>query len=83
MPPSGTSQGNSKGNPSGLPKEAPPIPLALVEYLERTFPDRAAGEDDTVRSIRFRSGQVAVVRHLRAVYERQTRNVLSPERMNQ
>jgi hypothetical protein len=55
-------------------QQAPPIPLNLVEYLERIFPDKAPSLVDPLDTIRFKSGQVAVVRHLRAQYEDQVKN---------
>jgi hypothetical protein len=76
MPPYGTSGGKSNGK-----VDPPPISAALLEYLERTFPDRLGDENESVRSLRFRSGIAHVVRHLRAVHERQNRNVLTPESM--
>ncbi len=53
---------------------APPIPLNVVEYLEGQFPDRSPGPSDSLDAIRVKTGQVLVVRHLRAVYEDQIQN---------
>jgi len=55
-------------------ENAPPIPLNVVEYLERIFPDRAAGKNKSRDDERFEAGCVYAVRHLRAVFEYQTKN---------
>lgn len=80
MPPIGTA-GGAPGAPQGAPLECPPLSPALIAYLERTFPDRAPSETDSVRDIRIHSGKVAVVRHLRSIYERQQRNILNADGM--
>ena len=52
----------------------PPIPLNVVEYLERIFPDKAPGPHETIDLVRYKSGQASVHRHLRGVYEDQVKN---------
>jgi hypothetical protein len=58
-------------------QQAPPIPLNVVEYLERMFPDKAPSltdfEDAGVKAI-FKAGAVHAVRHLRVQYEEQVKN---------
>lgn len=77
MPPVGTSGGSGQD-----PRDTvPPIPRLLLEYLERTYPDRMPDERMTLDEIRVRTGQVTVVRHLRKQYERQQENVLTPTAM--
>jgi hypothetical protein len=65
-----------------LEQAVPPIPLNVVEYLERIFPDKAPALTDSLDSIRFKSGTVHVVRHLRAKYEDQVKN-FSVERLKE
>lgn len=55
----------------------PTIPLAVVEYLERIYPDKAPALSDSVDTIRFQAGQVQVHRHLRSMYNDQTKNYAS------
>lgn len=57
-----------------LETKVPPIPLAVVEYLERMFPDKSCGVNDSIDVIKFKAGQVAVHRHLRAKYDDQTKH---------
>lgn len=71
MPPSGTSGGSGQDI-------VPPIPRPLLEYLERTYPDRMPDERMPLDEIRVRTGQVSVVRHLRVQYNRQQENILTP-----
>ncbi len=52
----------------------PPIPLNVVEYLERLYPDKAPNTTDDLDLIRVKSGQVSVHRHLRRVYEDQMKH---------
>ena len=60
---------------------SPPIITEdLIAYLSKQFPDRALGAadmTDTERSIWFRAGQVAVVRHLKRVMDDQQENILA------
>jgi hypothetical protein len=57
-----------------MDEKAPPIPLNVVEYLERRFPDRSPGPTEPLDDIRVKTGQCLVHRHLRAVYEDQIKN---------
>jgi len=54
----------------------PPIPKEFLEMLEARFPDRAPGLEDSLDEIRFRSGQVSVVRWLRHQFDLQNQNIL-------
>jgi hypothetical protein len=54
----------------------PPVSKEILEWLERLFPDRAPDLKHSTDEIRFRSGQVSVVRKLRSEYEAQTKNAL-------
>lgn len=54
------------------PEEVTPdIPKSVLEYLERTYPDRCPDPGATEEAIRIYQGQIQVVRHLRAVYDQQ------------
>lgn len=58
----------------------PIITEELITYLSGQFPDRALDAvnlTDTERSIWFRAGQVAVVRHLKRVMDDQQENILT------
>lgn len=55
----------------------PPIPKALLEYLERAYPERSPTADEPEAKLRFRGGQTSVVRALRAVFEEQNKSVLA------
>lgn len=54
----------------------PVISKELLENLESRFPDRAPDIKDDIDTIRFRSGQVSVVRFLRHQFELQNQNIL-------
>lgn len=54
--------------------DAPPIPLNVVEYLEKVFPDRAGSSSESDIKLRQRAAQAEVVRHLRFKYEDQLKN---------
>lgn len=59
----------------------PIITENLITYLSSQFPDMsldAVNMADTERSIWFRAGQVAVVRHLKRVMDDQQENILAP-----
>lgn len=51
----------------------PDVPTALLEALERAFPDRCPDADLTDAEIRERIGECRVVRFLRRRHERQHR----------
>lgn len=53
--------------------EFPPVSAALVDELERTFPDRCPDPALSESEIRQKIGEVRVVRFLRLHHERQTR----------
>lgn len=53
----------------------PLVSAALVEHLERIFSDSLPNDaTESIDSVRFRSGSVHVVKHLRALYDRQQRD---------
>lgn len=54
----------------------PPIPKELLELLETRFPDRAPDLGESLDSIRFKSGQVSVIRFLRYVFNLQNQTIL-------
>lgn len=57
----------------------PAIPQALLERLEKSFPERSPSGDETLEQLMFRGGQTHVVRLLRAIFEDQNETVLAPE----
>lgn len=64
-----------------MPKDPPfpPIPQALMEALERQFPERSADLRWSDREVWFRAGERQVVRFLRAQFDKQNETVLAKE----
>lgn len=65
-------------NPLDLPlnfanEKLPPVDEGLIVWLKRVFPDRMPADVDMM-DIRYKQGQVAVVKTLTSIYEEQ-RNV--------
>lgn len=56
--------------PPPRPAKHPPVPLDLLEYLERLYPDRAPDPLDSERQIWMKAGQADLVRKLRATHTR-------------
>lgn len=54
----------------------PPVPKDLIEMLEQRFPDRAPDLTDNIDQVRFKSGQVSIVRFLRHQFNLQNQNIL-------
>lgn len=54
----------------------PPISKELLEELEKRFPDVMPDQSDSIDVIRFKQGQVSVIRFLRTTFDNQTRNIL-------
>lgn len=52
-------------------EKVPHIPLEVLEYLERTYPDRAPDPTTPERIIWTDVGHVEVCRHLRQLFNRQ------------
>ena len=55
----------------------PPVPILLLEELERRFPERSAEETDTFESMRWRGGQTSVVRLLRRMFHEREERALN------
>lgn len=55
----------------------PPIPQALLEHLERAYPEKSPRPQETEAQLMYRGGQTHVVRTLRAVFEEQNKSVLA------
>lgn len=55
-----------------LPKVSP----ELIEYLERIYPDRLPSLGTPEKEIWYEVGRVAVVRHLRSIFDEQNQTVL-------
>jgi len=51
----------------------PLIPEGLIEELARVYPDKAPPLDMPLETIRYKSGQVSVVNHLRNILNHQTK----------
>jgi hypothetical protein len=60
----------------GTDKKFPFVSKELLEELERRFPDVMPEKDLGLETIRFKQGQVSVIRLLRANFDFQNRNIL-------
>lgn len=49
----------------------PPLDANLVRWLDARFPEKSAEEKDTIDSLKFKGGQVSVVRLLKTTLEEQ------------
>jgi hypothetical protein len=54
----------------------PPITKELLDELEKRFPDLMPDFNDSIETIRFKQGQVSVIRFLRTTFDSQNRNIL-------
>lgn len=54
----------------------PTISKELLEELEKRFPDLMPDAADSLDLIRFKQGQVSVIRFLRTTFDNQNRNIL-------
>jgi hypothetical protein len=54
----------------------PHISKELLEGLEERFADKMPEPTETLDTIRFKQGQVSVIRFLRTTFEMQNRNIL-------
>jgi hypothetical protein len=54
----------------------PLVPKELLEELEKRFPDRLPNWNEPIEQVRFKTGQVNVVRLLRHQFELQNQNIL-------
>ena len=59
-----------------MESKLPVIDQALLDYLERMFPDRCPDINNDMSVVWFKAGAASVARHLRAVYEQQNENIL-------
>lgn len=57
--------------------QMPPILPALVDHLDRLYPERCASPDDSDREIWMKAGERRIVRHLRNMLEKQEREASS------
>ena len=57
-------------------KKFPLVSKELLEELEKRFPDRLPDYEESIDSLRFRTGQVSVIRLLRKQFDQQNLNVL-------
>lgn len=54
----------------------PIITPSLIDYLDSMYPDVAPTLDTPIDKVRYNSGQVSVVRHLKRLLEEQSNNIL-------
>ena len=54
----------------------PLIPKELLEVLEKRFPDVAPELNDSIDTVRHKSGQVSVIRLLRHQFTLQNKSIL-------
>lgn len=54
----------------------PLITKELLDELEARFPDLMPEPSDSFDTIRFKQGQVSVIRFLRTIFDNQNRNIL-------
>lgn len=59
-----------------LDKKFPPVPKVILEELEKRFPDICPEPTLSNDEIRFKQGQVSVIRFLRTTFDFQNRNIL-------
>jgi len=57
----------------------PAIPLDLIQYLSKLYPDQVPNINDSERNIWLKVGQVSVIRKLRQLYEEQNENTLDSQ----
>lgn len=62
-------------NPLDLPlnfanEKLPPVPEELIVWLKGVFPDRMPDDED-IMDIRYKQGQVSVVKTLTSIHEEQ------------
>ena len=57
-------------------KRFPPISKELLEELENRFPDLMPDQSDSIDTIRFKQGQISIIRFLRTTFDNQNRNIL-------
>lgn len=62
--------------PSSASRKFPLISKDLLEELETRFPDLMPDTKDSVDEIRFKQGQISVIRFLRSTFNNQTKTVL-------
>jgi hypothetical protein len=55
----------------------PHISQELLQYLDRIYPDKCASFSEDIERIRYKSGQRSVYEHLKTVYEKQNKNILT------
>ncbi len=57
-------------------EDFPEIPESILAALEKQFPDRAPNGDETDRQVWITTGEVRVIRFLRATFDRQNETIL-------
>jgi hypothetical protein len=54
----------------------PTIPLELLRALDEHFPEKAPSSTETFEELKWRGGQVSVIRFLKSKFEEQNDNLL-------
>ncbi len=54
---------------NSVTEKLPPVEQALIVWLREVFPDRMPEKDDDLETIRFKQGQLSVVRALTSINE--------------
>jgi hypothetical protein len=54
----------------------PNIPVELLRALEERFPEKAPSKTETSDDLRWRGGEVSVIRFLKSKFEEQNDNLL-------
>ena len=57
-------------------RKFPVVPKELLDELETRFPDLMPEFSDSVDDIRFKQGQISVIRFLRSTFNNQNKNIL-------
>ena len=50
-------------------EKLPPVSKGLMVWLKEVYPDRMPESDITMEELRFRQGQIAVVKTLESIYD--------------
>jgi hypothetical protein len=53
-------------------EKLPPVEQALIVWLLAVFPDRMPEVDDDIKTVRYKQGQLSVVRALKNIQEEQS-----------
>lgn len=60
--------GDPKGTDTPVSTRPPEVPLSLLEWLERVYPDRCPSPHEGKREVWMHAGQAHLIRKLRTLY---------------